>query len=65
MSKPSVPTSNSPAQPLWKGFVQGAVGAMVGASASHPLDLIKVRMQIQGEGAAVAASEKVRGVQSH
>ena len=40
---------------MWKGFVQGAVGAMAGASVSHPLDLIKVRMQIQGEAAASAA----------
>jgi solute carrier family 25 oxoglutarate transporter 11 len=40
----------------WKGFAQGAIGAMVGASASHPLDLIKVRMQIEGEAAASAGA---------
>jgi len=33
--------------PLWKGFVQGSLGAAVGGCASHPMDLIKVRMQIQ------------------
>ncbi len=47
----------TPAQPpaAWKGFVQGALGAMSGAAVSHPLDLIKVRMQIQGEGAPAGA----------
>ena len=34
---------------LWKGFVQGSVGAMVGSSFAHPLDLIKVRLQLQGQ----------------
>jgi len=41
--------------PLWKGFVTGSLGSMTGGAASHPLDLIKVRMQIQGEAAAGAA----------
>eukprot|EP00591_Stephanopyxis_turris_P004229 CAMPEP_0195515814 /NCGR_PEP_ID=MMETSP0794_2-20130614/6752_1 /TAXON_ID=515487 /ORGANISM="Stephanopyxis turris, Strain CCMP 815" /LENGTH=61 /DNA_ID=CAMNT_0040644299 /DNA_START=36 /DNA_END=218 /DNA_ORIENTATION=- len=36
--------------PMWKGFLQGSVGAMVGGAAAHPLDVLKVRMQIQGEG---------------
>jgi len=35
------------APPMWKGFVQGSIGAAVGGSCAHPLDLIKVRMQIQ------------------
>jgi len=30
----------------------GSLGSMAGGAASHPLDLIKVRLQIQGEGAA-------------
>lgn len=34
---------------MWQGFVQGSVGAMTGATISHPLDLLKVRMQLQGE----------------
>lgn len=38
--------------PLWKGFVTGAIGAMTGSAISHPLDLIKVRLQVQGEAAA-------------
>lgn len=31
-------------------FIQGGLAAMAGAGASHPLDVIKVRLQIQGEG---------------
>ena len=50
---------SSPA--IWKGFVQGAVGAMTGAAVSHPLDLIKVRLQIQGEGAAAGAASQRLG----
>jgi len=33
----------------WKGFVQGSVGAAVGGCVAHPLDLLKVRMQLQTE----------------
>merc|ERR1719265_1846817 len=33
----------------WKGFVQGSLGAAFGACCAHPLDLIKVRMQLQTE----------------
>mmetsp|Transcript_127035 Transcript_127035/g.253893 ORF Transcript_127035/g.253893 Transcript_127035/m.253893 type:complete len:310 (+) Transcript_127035:59-988(+) len=36
-----------PAQAMWKGFVQGSVGAAIGGACAHPLDLIKVRMQLQ------------------
>merc|ERR1711903_380567 len=39
-----------PILPKWRGFVQGACAAMVGASATHPLDLMKVRMQLGGSG---------------
>ncbi|CAE7247020.1 PUMP5 [Symbiodinium sp. CCMP2592] len=35
--------------PLCQGFVQGSVGAAIGGSCAHPLDLIKVRMQLQTE----------------
>lgn len=42
-------------QPLWKGFVTGSLGSMAGGAASHPLDLIKVRLQIQGEAAVGGA----------
>eukprot|EP00405_Crypthecodinium_cohnii_P017714 CAMPEP_0206451796 /NCGR_PEP_ID=MMETSP0324_2-20121206/19563_1 /ASSEMBLY_ACC=CAM_ASM_000836 /TAXON_ID=2866 /ORGANISM="Crypthecodinium cohnii, Strain Seligo" /LENGTH=300 /DNA_ID=CAMNT_0053921763 /DNA_START=70 /DNA_END=972 /DNA_ORIENTATION=+ len=40
----------APAPPaVWKGFLQGSIGAAVGGSCAHPLDLIKVRMQLQTE----------------
>ncbi|BBN10961.1 solute carrier family 25 (mitochondrial oxoglutarate transporter), member 11 [Marchantia polymorpha subsp. ruderalis] len=38
----------------WKGFVEGGLASIVAGSATHPLDLIKVRMQLQGEAAAPA-----------
>lgn len=33
-----------------KGFVEGGIASIVAGVATHPLDLIKVRMQLQGEG---------------
>lgn len=33
----------------WKGFVEGGLAATIAGCATHPLDLIKVRMQLQGE----------------
>ena len=41
----SIDTKNKP----WKGFVQGSIGAVIGGCSAHPLDLLKVRMQLQGE----------------
>lgn len=41
----------------WKGFVRGSLAAMNGGAVSHPLDLLKVRLQIQGEGAAGAGGQ--------
>lgn len=32
-----------------KGFVEGGIASIVAGCATHPLDLIKVRMQLQGE----------------
>lgn len=34
----------------WKGFVEGGAASIVAGCSTHPLDLIKVRMQLQGEG---------------
>ncbi|OLP81650.1 Mitochondrial uncoupling protein 5 [Symbiodinium microadriaticum] len=45
---PAGETKSKNAQ-IWKGFVQGSVGAAIGGSCAHPLDLIKVRMQLQTE----------------
>jgi len=32
-----------------KGFVEGGIASIVAGCATHPLDLLKVRMQLQGE----------------
>ncbi|CAJ1940237.1 unnamed protein product [Sphenostylis stenocarpa] len=32
-----------------KGFVEGGIASVIAGSSTHPLDLIKVRMQLQGE----------------
>jgi len=42
-----------------RSMFQGGVAAMAGAAASHPLDLIKVRLQIQGEGPSVPGQNKL------
>ncbi|CAI8595709.1 unnamed protein product [Vicia faba] len=34
-----------------KGFVEGGVASIIAGCSTHPLDLIKVRMQLQGENA--------------
>ncbi|KAL2634721.1 hypothetical protein R1flu_006200 [Riccia fluitans] len=38
----------------WRNFVEGGLASIVAGSVTHPLDLIKVRMQLQGETAAPA-----------
>lgn len=35
-----------------KGFVEGGIASIVAGCSTHPLDLIKVRMQLQGEASA-------------
>ncbi|KAG2724960.1 hypothetical protein I3843_01G044000 [Carya illinoinensis] len=35
-----------------KGFVEGGIASIVAGCATHPLDLLKVRMQLQGEANA-------------
>ena len=32
-----------------KGFVEGGIASIIAGASTHPLDLIKVRMQLQGE----------------
>lgn len=39
----------------WKGFAEGGLASMIAGFATHPLDLIKVRMQLQGEAVASPA----------
>lgn len=36
-----------------KGFVEGGIASIIAGCSTHPLDLIKVRMQLQGEPAPV------------
>ncbi|KAL8251329.1 hypothetical protein R6Q59_035022 [Mikania micrantha] len=37
-----------------KGFVEGGIASIVAGCSTHPLDLIKVRMQLQGESPPIA-----------
>ncbi|KAI5079821.1 hypothetical protein GOP47_0005300 [Adiantum capillus-veneris] len=34
----------------WKAFLEGGAASIIAGCSTHPLDLIKVRMQLQGEG---------------
>ena len=44
-----------------KSFAVGGSGSMIGAASAHPFDLIKVRLQVQGEvGAATKATRGSR-----
>ncbi|GMY18574.1 mitochondrial uncoupling protein 5-like isoform X1 [Fagus crenata] len=36
-----------------KGFVEGGIASIIAGASTHPLDLIKVRMQLQGESSHV------------
>ncbi|KAI3508878.1 hypothetical protein L1887_23898 [Cichorium endivia] len=38
-----------------KGFVEGGIASIIAGCSTHPLDLIKVRMQLQGESVPVLA----------
>jgi len=56
LPRTEVGQKKAPGKKLWKGFVQGSVGAAIGGSCAHPLDLIKVRLQLQtGEKLGMAA----------
>ncbi|CAL6372277.1 unnamed protein product [Bathycoccus prasinos] len=39
---------------VWKGFASGSLGAMASGAVTHPIDLVKVRMQLYGECASSA-----------
>jgi len=49
MEHAAVTPSTHPAQPLWHRFVAGGVGDMVATLFTHPLDVLKVKLQLQGE----------------
>ncbi|KAI4375596.1 hypothetical protein MLD38_013449 [Melastoma candidum] len=44
----------------FKGFVEGGIASIVAGASTHPLDLIKVRMQLSGESPAMAAAYSLR-----
>ena len=39
---------------VWKGFASGSLGAMASGAVTHPIDLVKVRMQLYVECASSA-----------
>lgn len=45
-----------------KGFVEGGIASIVAGCSTHPLDLIKVRMQLQGENHAPKPTPAVQNV---
>lgn len=47
MSAPPAPAKK---QAPWKGFLSGSLGAMASGAVTHPIDLVKVRMQLYGQG---------------
>ncbi|KMZ71959.1 Mitochondrial carrier protein [Zostera marina] len=40
----------------YKGFLEGGIASVIAGCSTHPLDLIKVRMQLQGETLAPASA---------
>ncbi len=45
-----------------KGFVEGGIASIVAGCSTHPLDLIKVRMQLQGETHAPVPNPAVQAL---
>ena len=45
-----------------KGFVEGGVASIVAGCSTHPLDLIKVRMQLQGEKAPAPKPQLIQAL---
>jgi len=53
MSKLKEQQANYKNQPLWKEFLCGTLAAMSAGIVTHPIDLIKVRMQLRGSASDV------------
>lgn len=51
--------SGSKKEPFYVGFARGGLAAMIGAAASHPLDVLKVRLQVQGEGGSGSGGKRL------
>jgi len=47
------PSKNYKDQPLWKEFFCGTTAAMIAGIVTHPIDLIKVRMQLRGQASDI------------
>ncbi|KAJ8540146.1 hypothetical protein K7X08_026535 [Anisodus acutangulus] len=43
-----------------KGFVEGGIASIIAGCSTHPLDLIKVRMQLQGEASGTVPVQTLR-----
>ena len=53
MSAPPAPAKK---QAPWKGFLSGSLGAMASGAVTHPIDLVKVRMQLYGQGSEASGA---------
>jgi hypothetical protein len=42
--------------PVWKTFVGACGGSIIGCGLCHPFDVVKIRLQVQGEGMAGGAA---------
>ena len=51
MRVPQPDRRNKP-PPIWISFASGGLGSVLGCTACHPFDVLKVRLQVQGEGGA-------------
>ena len=45
------------AAPIWISFAAGGLGSILGCTACHPFDVLKVRLQVQGEVAGHAVGQ--------
>lgn len=54
------PASRPP--PVWRVFVGGCMGSVIGCSMCHPFDVVKIRLQCQGEGLRQAAGRGNLGI---
>ena len=54
------PASRPP--PVWRIFVGGCMGSVIGCSLCHPFDVVKIRLQCQGEGLRRAAGQSNLGI---
>eukprot|EP00238_Polyblepharides_amylifera_P015064 CAMPEP_0196584914 /NCGR_PEP_ID=MMETSP1081-20130531/48967_1 /TAXON_ID=36882 /ORGANISM="Pyramimonas amylifera, Strain CCMP720" /LENGTH=270 /DNA_ID=CAMNT_0041906299 /DNA_START=290 /DNA_END=1099 /DNA_ORIENTATION=- len=51
-------------QDPWKGFIAGSTAAMVSGAVTHPVDLVKVRMQLAGANEGPSSIARMRSTMS-